>query len=70
MKAKWLTYCGLTCMGGSERKECPCSGPRTCELRNHPEFDEARARANNQMLRHLRNKVRRKLNGDETEEES
>ena len=69
MKAKWLTYCGLTCLGGSERKECPCDGPETCELLRDPEFQDARNQANNRMLRHLRNKVRKRLNGDETEED-
>jgi hypothetical protein len=37
-KTKFLTWCGLTCMGGSERKGCPCTHPKDCQMRGHPDF--------------------------------
>jgi len=38
-------YCGLTCLGGSEKKQCKCAGPQTCELRNDPRFKRWRHKA-------------------------
>lgn len=41
-RAKFLVYCGLTCFGGSEKRECKCAGPGDCELRGTFDFAEAR----------------------------
>ena len=48
---KFLVYCGLTCMGGSERKTCPCTHPRDCEMRKHPEFEAQRVVATTRLWR-------------------
>ncbi len=56
-KRKWLEYCKLTCLGGSERGECGCKSPAECELREGGEFDEARQAAKLRMQRFLRNVI-------------
>ncbi len=48
--SKWSSYCGLTCEGGSEQRQCKCQGPLDCELQNDPDFGLARA----DTLAHLR----------------
>lgn len=53
----FLQYCGLTCLGGSERKACPCVGPTNCEKQNHPHFAHWRARAHKRMHQHMLNMV-------------
>ncbi len=52
-QAKWLTYCGMTCLGGSEQRECSCEGPLKCELRDHPDFLQNRRKATKRMRRGL-----------------
>lgn len=48
---RFLTYCGLTCMGGSEAKQCPCEHPHDCEMRDHSQFDEYQIKARQRMFR-------------------
>lgn len=50
-KAKFLVYCGLTCMGGSEKRECACEHPNDCEMRTHPEFEEYHRQAGVRLFR-------------------
>jgi hypothetical protein len=38
-------YCGMTCYGGSDQKECSCPSPVQCEMREHPDYDVKRAAA-------------------------
>jgi hypothetical protein len=45
MRAKWLTYCKMTCVGGSEKGECHCKGSKDCELIEHPDYVTKRAEA-------------------------
>ncbi len=54
-KIRFLTYCGLTCLGGSERKECPCTGPSQCEMRKEPGSVDARRGAKDRTVRFIRN---------------
>ena len=42
---KFLTYCGLTNLGGSKKRECKCKGPQDCEMRSHPGFEQYREEA-------------------------
>lgn len=51
LRAKFAAYCKMTCLGGSERGECPCSGPTDCELQHHPLYPEARRAASARMAR-------------------
>lgn len=37
--------CGLTCPGGSERRDCPCTGPAECRLKEHPMFEKYKNRS-------------------------
>lgn len=53
MDPRFLTYCAMTCVGGSERKECPCSYPGQCELQQHPQFAQARVDAIRRMAAHF-----------------
>jgi hypothetical protein len=46
-------YCGLTCLGGSEQKKCPCLGPHECEMKGQPGFQAASDEARRRMIRHL-----------------
>lgn len=51
-KTRFLQWCALTCMGGSERKQCPCACPRDCILaRTDPRFGYWRKRAAERMGR-------------------
>lgn len=36
------TFCKMTCIGGSEVGECPCTHPKQCEISDHPEYEKAR----------------------------
>lgn len=45
----WTSYCGLTCYGGSEHRECKCTGPHSCEMRLHLDFPTERSRAIDRM---------------------
>lgn len=54
-QAKFAAYCKMTCLGGSERGECPCKHPNACELQDHPEYAGARKEAKHRMLRYLAN---------------
>lgn len=47
----YAQYCGLTCWGGSEKKQCECRGPADCEMKNKPGFEAARKEAKNRLLR-------------------
>lgn len=42
---KFLMYCKMTSLGGSECGECPCSNPEQCEMTAHPDYDIARREA-------------------------
>lgn len=53
-RARFASYCKLTCLGGSEQGTCSCKCPADCEMRHHPYFEEARAKAQQCMLRILR----------------
>ena len=53
--AKFLVWCGLTCMGGSEQKQCPCAGPKDCRMREHPAFEAQRKAANERLWRCAKN---------------
>jgi hypothetical protein len=48
---KFLVWCGLTCMGGSERKQCECTHPQQCHMRAHPDFDAQRKVATERLCR-------------------
>jgi hypothetical protein len=48
---RFLVWCGLTCMGCSERKLCPCVHPMECEMRDHPRFEAYRQLATERLLR-------------------
>ena len=48
---KFLVLCGLTCMGGSEKKGCPCTHPRDCAMREHPDFETQRRSAGERLMR-------------------
>ena len=47
---KFEFYCGMTCYGGSEQKECPCTGPATCELKDDPHYPAERGKARARMF--------------------
>lgn len=47
---KFLVWCGLTCMGGSEKKQCPCVGPNDCQMRGHPQFEAQRRVATERLF--------------------
>lgn len=55
---KFLVWCGLTCMGGSERKGCPCDHPRDCQMRRHVEFESQHRAAAARLARCAVNEVR------------
>lgn len=38
-KTKFLQYCRMTCLGGSEQGRCLCLCPVECEMYQHPEFE-------------------------------
>ncbi len=63
-KAKLVTYCRMTCLGGSDVGECPCKGPAQCELQKHPNYKHARNEAIARMNRWLLNEL--KVNKDES----
>lgn len=48
---RWAQWCGLTCLGGSERRECPCQGPWECQMRLRPEFEHKKREAALKLLR-------------------
>lgn len=54
---RFLSYCRMTCVGGSERGECPCTHPAVCELVDDPDYTTAReaamARMGDYLLRGL-----------------
>ncbi len=52
-ETKFLTYCKLTCVGGSEVGECPCPNPNACELVDDPDFAYER----NQAIKRLWSRV-------------
>lgn len=58
-KSRFLVYCKMTCLGGSEQGECPCRSPATCELQDDPAYEQARAEAKIRMLRYLKNGLNR-----------
>ncbi len=49
--ALFAQWCRLTCLGGSERGECPCKSPNDCELRGHYLFEGKRQEARERMVR-------------------
>lgn len=55
MGSKFLTFCKMTCLGGSERGECPCRGEYECELKKNPGYQHARNEAIVRMQRHMNN---------------
>jgi len=54
---KFGTWCGLTCLGGSEERQCLCDHPRDCAMRGHPEFQERHRQAGTRLLRVARNEL-------------
>lgn len=52
---RFLQYCRLTCLGGSERGTCPCEHPDGCEERGRPGFAAARQEARERMARFFTN---------------
>jgi hypothetical protein len=48
---KFGTWCGLTCLGGSEQRQCPCVHPRDCAMRGHPDFQTKHRAAGARLLR-------------------
>lgn len=50
-----IERCGMLCMGGSEKKLCPCVGPAACEYLDDPLYPELRQEAKERMFRHFRN---------------
>lgn len=58
MSYKFEFYCGMTCYGGSEQKECPCDSPRDCELRSHPDYEAQAALAKKRMMNVIRREMR------------
>jgi hypothetical protein len=62
---KFLVWCGLTCMGGSARKACPCAGPTDCAMREHPDFETQRLVAVERLARCAANEVRAKKMRDD-----
>ena len=54
---KFLVWCGLTCMGGSERKGCPCGHPSDCRMREHPDFEAQRQIATARLVRCALSKI-------------
>lgn len=53
MSERFLTFCRLTCVGGSERGTCPCSGPTDCQMKTDPAFEAWRKNPRQQRLRCL-----------------
>jgi hypothetical protein len=47
----YAQYCGLTCWGGSERRQCKCRSPTDCEMKDLPGFEAARKEAQRRLLR-------------------
>ena len=63
--AKFLTWCGLTCLGGSEKKECSCECPDHCSMRGHPDFATQRRIAGERLARCAANEAEaRRVRGD------
>lgn len=50
----FLTYCRLTCFGGSEKGTCSCKCPNDCKLTGDPRFYYWRIKAQQRMLTYLR----------------
>lgn len=48
---KWQHWCALTCMGGSEKKGCPCEHPDDCLMRFDPDFEEQKRAAVKRLWR-------------------
>lgn len=46
--------CALACVGGSERRQCPCDGPANCIMRNLPDFEERRDAARRRIMEQAR----------------
>jgi hypothetical protein len=59
-RAKYVIYCKLTCLGGSERGMCPCESPADCEMKDQPGFQEARDEAARRVLRYVQGKLKEK----------
>lgn len=57
MKDRFLRYCKLTCIGGSESGTCPCKHPKECNFQKDPEFDKARTEAKERMWQYFKNKL-------------
>lgn len=52
-REQFLVHCGLTCFGGSEKRQCACPHPLKCELKEHPKFATYRSEAERRMFRHM-----------------
>lgn len=57
---KFLQWCKLTCIGGSERGLCDCHSPAECKLREDPRFPKYRREAHQRQMRHLQNEIKTK----------
>lgn len=47
---KFLDYCKMTCLEGSEKGLCECTTPNECLFQNHPDYKEAREKAKQRMI--------------------
>jgi hypothetical protein len=54
-KDRFIRFCGLTCVGGSEQRGCNCTRPDDCLLKDDPEFDAYRGVARQVQLRVMKN---------------
>jgi len=59
-QAIWDHYCALTCVGGSEQKDCPCERPTDCKLSGAPGFRLARERATARLFAPLVDLVKKR----------
>lgn len=48
----WLIFCKMTCIGGSEKGECPCERPIDCPMQTHPDYALQRKLATTRMFDH------------------
>ncbi len=57
MSERFLMYCKMTCVGGSEQGQCPCKHPNACEIQDDLDYAQAREDAKDRMWRHLEETV-------------
>lgn len=57
LRAKYASYCALTCLGGSEKKQCLCNAPVDCEMQHEPTFGLAREEAKARMFHYVQRRI-------------